>query len=204
MLWWRQRKSPGWTLASDTVFTYIFPPYCLGRRLHDSDLTAKQTGSWRLLDHGARTALLQNLHFPLLGSSSSQSGWSFENQRDRLYCLCHYQSHLNETECIHTTRTVYSFNVLGQMVKSLLAIWVQSLGQEDPLEKGKATHSSILCRKIPWTEDPGGLQSMGSQRAGHDWVTNTHYCQYICIYMYVSKGSFSLFFFSSVKKCIPI
>ena len=41
--------------------------------------------------------------------------------------------------------------------------WVRSLGQEDPLEKGMATHSSILAWKIPWTEDPGGLYSMGSQ-----------------------------------------
>ena len=46
--------------------------------------------------------------------------------------------------------------------------WVRSLGQEDPLEKEMATHSSILSWKIPWTEEPGGLQSMGSQRAGHD------------------------------------
>ena len=45
---------------------------------------------------------------------------------------------------------------------------VQSLGWEDPLEKGKATHSSILAWRIPWTEEPGGLQSMGSQRVGHD------------------------------------
>ena len=45
---------------------------------------------------------------------------------------------------------------------------VQSLGREDPLEKEMATHSSILVWKIPWTEEPGGLQSMGSQRAGHD------------------------------------
>ena len=45
---------------------------------------------------------------------------------------------------------------------------VQSLGQEDPLEKGMATHSSTLAWKIPWTEEPGGLQSMGSQRVGHD------------------------------------
>ena len=45
---------------------------------------------------------------------------------------------------------------------------VQSLGREDPLEKGMATHSSILAWKIPWTEGPGGLQSMGSQRVGHD------------------------------------
>ena len=45
---------------------------------------------------------------------------------------------------------------------------VQSLGQEDPLEKGMATHSSTLAWKIPWTEEPGGLQSMGSQRVGYD------------------------------------
>ena len=57
------------------------------------------------------------------------------------------------------------------MVKSLLAMqetWVQSLGQEDPLEKGLATHSSILAWRIPWTKEPGGLQSMGSQRLGHN------------------------------------
>ena len=51
------------------------------------------------------------------------------------------------------------------------AVWeieVQSLGQEDPLEKGMATHSSILAWRIPWTEEPGGLQSMESQRVGHD------------------------------------
>ena len=46
--------------------------------------------------------------------------------------------------------------------------WVQSLGQEDPLEKKMATYSSILAWRIPWTEEPGGLQSMGSQRVGRD------------------------------------
>ena len=45
---------------------------------------------------------------------------------------------------------------------------VQSLSQEDPLEKGRATHSSILAGRIPWTEEPGGLHSMGLQRVGHD------------------------------------
>ena len=48
---------------------------------------------------------------------------------------------------------------------------IQSLSQEDPLEKEMATHSSILAWKIPWTEEPGGLQSMGSQRVGQDLVT---------------------------------
>ena len=50
---------------------------------------------------------------------------------------------------------------------------VQSLGQEDPLEKGMAAHSSVLTWRIPGTEEPGGLQSMGSQRVRHYWVTNT-------------------------------
>ena len=45
---------------------------------------------------------------------------------------------------------------------------VQSLGLEDPLEEGMATHSSILAGKIPWTEEPGGVQTMGLQRVGHD------------------------------------
>ena len=57
------------------------------------------------------------------------------------------------------------------MAKHLPAIretWVQSLGQEDPLEKEMATLSSTLAWKIPWTEEPGRLQSMGSQRVGHD------------------------------------
>ena len=62
-------------------------------------------------------------------------------------------------------------SLMAQMVKNLPAMWetqVQSLGRDEPLEKGTATHSSILGWRIPWTEVPGGLQSMGSQRAGHD------------------------------------
>jgi len=51
---------------------------------------------------------------------------------------------------------------------------VRSLSQEDPLEKGMATHSSVLACRIPWTEESGGLQSMRSQRAGYDCATNTH------------------------------
>ena len=60
---------------------------------------------------------------------------------------------------------------VAQTVKRMPAMqetWVQSLGREDPLEKEMATHSSILAWKIPWIEEPGGLQSMGSQRVGHD------------------------------------
>ena len=50
-------------------------------------------------------------------------------------------------------------------------MWVRSLGQEDPLEKEMATYSSILAWEVPWTEEPGRLQSMGSQRVGHDLAT---------------------------------
>ena len=60
---------------------------------------------------------------------------------------------------------------MAQRLKRLPAIqetWVRSLGWEDPLEKEMATHSSILAWRIPWTEEPGGLQSTGSQRVGHD------------------------------------
>ena len=60
---------------------------------------------------------------------------------------------------------------MAQTVKRLPAMWetrVQSLGQEDPLEKEMVTHSSTLAWKIPWKEEPGGLQSMGSKRVGHD------------------------------------
>ena len=62
-------------------------------------------------------------------------------------------------------------SLVAQMVKRLPIMWetwVQSLGQEDLLDKEMATHSSILAWKIPWMEEPARLQSMGSQRVGHD------------------------------------
>ena len=60
--------------------------------------------------------------------------------------------------------------------------WVQSLGQEDPLGEEMATHSSVLAWKIPWTEEPGGLQFMGSQRVGQDWVTEHIGTSSCCVY----------------------
>ena len=62
-------------------------------------------------------------------------------------------------------------SLVAQMVKRLPTMQetqVRSLGQEDPLEEGMATHSTILAWRVPWTEDPDRLQSMGSQRVGHD------------------------------------
>ena len=74
---------------------------------------------------------------------------------------------LNRTD-INTT---YGASLVAQMVKNLPALretWVQFLGWEDFLKKGMATHSSILAWRIPWTEEPGRLQSMGLQRVEHD------------------------------------
>ena len=65
----------------------------------------------------------------------------------------------------------FKASLVAQTIKNLPAMQktqIRSLGQEDPLEKGMATHSSILAWEIPWTEEPGGLQSMGLQRVGHD------------------------------------
>ena len=72
---------------------------------------------------------------------------------------------------IYTDLLSSQSSLMAQMVKRLPAMrgtWVQSLGQEDPLEKGMETHSSILAWEIPWTEESGGPQSMGLQRVGHD------------------------------------
>ena len=66
-------------------------------------------------------------------------------------------------------------SLVAQRVKRLPTMretWVRSLGQEDPLEKAMAPHSSTLAWKTPWTEKPGRLQSMGSPRVGHDWATS--------------------------------
>ena len=67
-------------------------------------------------------------------------------------------------------------SLVAQMVKNMPAMqeaWFRSLRWEDPLEKGMATHSSISAWRIPRTEETGGLQSTGSQRVRHNWVTNT-------------------------------
>ena len=78
-------------------------------------------------------------------------------------------------QCIKRIKTQKKRGGVGFPVSSAVKnppemqeMWVQSLGQEDPLEKAMATHSSILAWRIPWTEKPAGLQSMGLQRVRHD------------------------------------
>ena len=82
--------------------------------------------------------------------------------------------------CIASDCQGFRASLMAQWLKSPPAMqetqemWVWSLGQEDPLQKGMATHSSILPWEIPGTEERGGLQSIGLQRVGHDWATDTH------------------------------
>ena len=76
-------------------------------------------------------------------------------------------------------------SLVALMVKNFAAVWeiqVWSLGQEDTLEKGMATHSSIFAWRIPQTEKPGRLQSMGLQRVGHHWATNTRTVNVSCAF----------------------
>ena len=95
----------------------------------------------------------------------------------QLLCLQLFSSILSvvfSSCCLWFTLT----SLVAQRVKCLpamLEIWVRSLCWENPLEKEMAAHSSILAWKIPWTEKPGRLQSMGSQRVGHNWRLHFHF-----------------------------
>ena len=96
----------------------------------------------------------RNVHTLLLGTQSSRATWG-------------------SLTVSYKAKHRLAF-LVAQTVKIPPAVketWVPSLGQEDPLEEGMATRSSILAWRIPWTEEPGGPQSIGLQRVGHDWVT---------------------------------
>ena len=83
-----------------------------------------------------------------------------------------------------STAIIYWISLVAQTVKRLSTMqetWVRCLDGEDPLEKEMAIHSSTIAWKIPWIEEPGRLQSMGSQRVGHDWATYFHFhCSCTC------------------------
>ena len=98
----------------------------------------------------------------------SSRGSSWPRGRTHVLCLLHLQA------SSVSSRT----SLVAQTVKRLSTIretWVQSLGWEDLLEKEMAIHSSTIAWKISWTEEPGRLQSMGSQRVGHDWATELNW-----------------------------
>ena len=103
---------------------------------------------------------------------SSSRGSSQPRDWTHVSCI---SLHWQEDSLPLNTSVIWA-SLLAQVVKNLPAVqekWVWSLSQKDPLQKRMATYSSILAWRIPWTEEPGGLQSIGSQRFGHDWTTNT-------------------------------
>ena len=109
-------------------------------------------------------------------------GWEDLNGAELLWRQ--HRSHMS----LYSEQYVWSF-LEAKTVKNLPAMqetWVQSLGQKDTLGKGMATHSSILTWRIPWTEEPGGLQSTGSWRVRQDWATNTF--TFICVIHAVSRA----------------
>ena len=142
-------------------------------------------GSWRVRhDWVTSLSLFTFMHWrkkwqptPIFLPGESQ-GRGSRTRLKRLSSSSSSSSNINKT-CVRVgydwaTNTYWTS--LAQPVNNLLAMQetqVQFLGGEDPLEKGMATHFSSLTWRIPLTEEPSGLQPMGSQRAEHDWVTNT-------------------------------
>ena len=147
--------------------------------------------SWVLLGEPSLQAvsealiLTPSVHFQSQHSQSRQASrgmGAMAHSIPKLGCRCHCLS-ADFPACLGPSSALTFLVIIPRgsdvrqiQVKNLPAVqesWVWSLGQEDPREKGMATYSSILAWKIPWTEEPGGLQSMGSQRVRHDWVMNT-------------------------------
>ena len=147
-------------------------------------------------------------HFSNHSSSSNPGHWPItHNYVDNLEdALCIF---LHDYTMIKSYWYVHWASLVAQTLKNPLVMqetWVQSLGWKDLLEKGMATHSSILAWRIPWTEEPGGLQSMGSQRVGHNLATfpftfQVHLSEYksLCERFLVICRKRSLFSFSVVS-----
>ena len=123
---------------------------------------------------GTISSLLDHLPFSFISLSPVNSWPSSRCSIDII--LLEMPSLITPNMSVPSSYTFLWASLVAQMVKNLPTkreTWVRSLGQKDPLEKGKATPSSILAWETPWTEKPVGLQSMGPQRVGHSWVTNT-------------------------------
>ena len=129
---------------------------------------------------------------------------SRHRDRTQVFCIAGRRFNLWATrEALIPTIFKFFYTNLDSIIKSrditLLTKWetqVQSLGHEYLLEKEMATHSSILAWKIPWTEAPGRLQSMGSQRVGHDWATSLFFCFTFSVKQSDSKNPWDSYHFT--------
>ena len=152
--------------------------------------------SWATVDRGLNYSGLRDLVLIFLRTAEKPLGlslWKEINHPRRIF--------VTENRRLSSVAFHLVLNMTGILIKAVFVVrhirraleaqtyglptrretWVQSLGQEDLLEKEMATHSSILAWKIPWTEEPGRLQSVGLQRVRHDWATSllprAHICQ---------------------------
>ena len=130
--------------------------------------TLRVSRSWRTREVGGATRMGGTW-----GHMKAKSNWSHRPARFWNWTK-NFNGKSGISKWLPQYRSLYS--CVAQLVKNLPAmreIQVHSLGREDPLEEEMATHSSILAWRIPWTEEPGGLQSTASRRVGHDWEANT-------------------------------
>ena len=125
--------------------------------------------------NAANAGVLGNIATGVISSHNARGGdytpLGDEHHRATLDAVCHCRNHRHSHRGNAEDSDVPGLPLVAQTVKYLPVMretWVQSLHQEDSLEKEMATHSSILAWKIPWAEEPGELQSMGCQRVGHD------------------------------------
>ena len=108
-------------------------------------------------------------HWETFGHSSwARYPWSGSSN---IWFFSHHVKIINSVYLIEASLVAQSVKNPPMMQET----WVRSLGWENPLEKQMARHASILAWEIPWTEEPGGLQSMRSQRVGHDWATSLYF-----------------------------
>ena len=107
----------------------------------------------------------------------NQSIKQLDNYIITLTISLYNNNYYTKIEIVFQSSNLTGITLVAQMIKNLPIMWetwVWSLGLEDPLEKERVTHSSILAWEIPWTEEPGGLQFMDLQGIRQDWATNTN------------------------------
>ena len=192
--WTNRSDELGWLVMPVRADPFLIPiSSIMKERL--TALLSPWTGSGRR-GRGDTVLWLQTRHFPCccftqllelsvtaIGPQSPHS-WSWLSSHCELtYCLPYCMGTLMSREdCIKKKKIFWpccmTYGILVPVVQSvknppaMRETWVRSLGWEEPLEEGMVTHSSILAWRIPGTEEPGGLQSVGSQRVRHDWATN--------------------------------
>ena len=185
--------SSGWQICSAVIlaawsfsFLLIFWSWSFNR---SCDFGATQSPSSK--SHFYRNQLV--IHCLLLAIAFYICRFTTLNWEEPRFFFRYRLSHQGSLLWLNATIEDPRTSLVAQTVENLPAVletWVQSLGWEDPLEKEMETHSSILAWRIPRTEEPGGLQSMKSQRVGHDWMTDTF--TFTSKHLYLEKQQYPL------------